>query len=215
MYHELIEGPAPTGVSLNGAFVKRGDSFFQLLESFDENSFIVGSRAYTERARAEWEKNRKWSPEVESIADRKALTEILDQRKTYAEKQKLKPAYQKYYPSPQVPEDALYVVNAEKLRQLEASLNEPNETGSSKAAISVVSDGWDGFHQDDSFYPEELDIALQAWRAVSIACPSGRPLKHLKEYIKKMHPHLLDSQIKRIATVCNWDRSPGRPGEDE
>lgn len=45
VYHQLIGGPAIELVGLDGAFVKRGDVYCRLVESWDENPYTKGSLA--------------------------------------------------------------------------------------------------------------------------------------------------------------------------
>jgi hypothetical protein len=64
---------------------------------------------------------------------------------------------------------------------------------------------------DDPRWPEELGIALTAWRA---ACNNAekegkRPGAYIREWLAKHYPKLSDEAVKRIATVANWDKSPG------
>lgn len=65
---------------------------------------------------------------------------------------------------------------------------------------------------DPSDLPEELDAANMAFRAVSNA--KGKPTetfrKRIIAYLKENHPNLTDEAIKRISTLANSDKSPGR-----
>jgi hypothetical protein len=73
---------------------------------------------------------------------------------------------------------------------------------------------WGGFDPDASDYPRELDIALTAWRAItnarkSVTNPKDSVFKWLE---KNCDRKTLSAEArKRIATVCNWEKSGGRP----
>ncbi|OGB22679.1 MAG: hypothetical protein A3I66_12670 [Burkholderiales bacterium RIFCSPLOWO2_02_FULL_57_36] len=80
-----------------------------------------------------------------------------------------------------------------------------------KTVIQENQSVWDGFDVDDLRYPEELDIALQAWRAVSNN-PSNAPIKEqLTDWLKQSGYPLSTAANERITTLCNWDKSGGRP----
>lgn len=74
--------------------------------------------------------------------------------------------------------------------------------------------GWDGFDPAQPEYPEELDVALQAWRAVSNN-PGNRPKEQLEIWVRTNYPHIAKSNesLKRIATVANWSKG-GRPTKE-
>ena len=75
----------------------------------------------------------------------------------------------------------------------------------------IQENGWEGFDQDAPSYPEELDIALQAWRAVSLSEREGAIKEQLVRWIRDNYPEQSANSIDRIATVANWDKSGGRP----
>ena len=58
--------------------------------------------------------------------------------------------------------------------------------------------------------PEELDIAMIAWRAAYKGIKQGeKPGVYIRTWLAKNYPHLKDEARKRIAIVANWDKSPG------
>lgn len=65
---------------------------------------------------------------------------------------------------------------------------------------------------DHEKYPEELSIANNAWRAVAIngQGEGSTPKRRLENWLRINYKNLNDEQIKRIATVCNWDKARGR-----
>lgn len=66
---------------------------------------------------------------------------------------------------------------------------------------------------DDPRWPPELGLAISAWQAAVDRCKEGdKPKDVIKEWMKTRQECLsLSSEAKeRIATIANWDRSPGR-----
>lgn len=57
-------------------------------------------------------------------------------------------------------------------------------------------------------YPSELDIALQAWRAVSTTADKGKPKARIKAWLDS-NTKLSNEAKERIATVANWDKTGG------
>lgn len=72
-------------------------------------------------------------------------------------------------------------------------------------------DAWEGFDETADTYPKELDIALQAWRAVSERRDFSKTVKEqVENWVKEHYPDLSDEAKQRIATVCNWEKKGGR-----
>lgn len=64
---------------------------------------------------------------------------------------------------------------------------------------------------DDTRWPEELGIAVTAWRA---ACNNAekdgkRPGAYIREWVQKAYPGRAEASYDRIAVVANWDKTPG------
>lgn len=93
--------------------------------------------------------------------------------------------------------------NIAELEERVRALVEQNE--------ELKSTTWDGFDVAADSYPEELDIALQAWRAVSNQKKAGStPKQQLAAWVEARYPTLSTDARKRIATLCNWDTRGGR-----
>jgi hypothetical protein len=68
------------------------------------------------------------------------------------------------------------------------------------------------YPEDSDQWPEELGIALTAWRAaVNNAMSSGKkPGAYIRAWLDEAYPNQAGSERhKRIAIVANWDKTPG------
>ena len=78
---------------------------------------------------------------------------------------------------------------------------------------------WEGFNQDSSNYPSELDIAMQAWRGVTKGQNTGGTAKErIERWLDVRYPDrrdLSNEARQRIAVICNWEKSGGRPRRKE
>lgn len=66
---------------------------------------------------------------------------------------------------------------------------------------------------DDPRWPEELGIAMTAWRAAcnGVDGTGKRPGAFIRDWLTEHYPDLSSEAIKRIATVANWDKQAGAP----
>jgi hypothetical protein len=69
------------------------------------------------------------------------------------------------------------------------------------------------FDKTSSTYPVELDIALQAWRAVTEAEGKGKPKARIRVWLDS-NTDLSNEAKERIATVANWDKTGGATRSD-
>ncbi|MBP0132440.1 MAG: hypothetical protein ITD31_03515 [Nitrosospira sp.] len=65
------------------------------------------------------------------------------------------------------------------------------------------------FDKSSETYPTELDIAFQAWRAVSATEGKGKPKARIRKWLDTNAIHLSNEAKERIVTVANWDKSGG------
>jgi hypothetical protein len=107
--------------------------------------------------------------------------------------------------------------NAELVAANEKLHSENDALGQENAAlqarlVEIQPRVWDGFDDDSDNYPPELDIAMQAWRAVthSPVDASLTPKDRIVAWLSKCYPKLSGVATERIKTVCNWDKTPGR-----
>lgn len=65
---------------------------------------------------------------------------------------------------------------------------------------------------DHENWPPELDVAILAWRAVSNGWGDSteNPKERLVGWLRMHYPDLSEEQFKRISTVANWHKTPGR-----
>lgn len=72
-----------------------------------------------------------------------------------------------------------------------------------------------GFEIDPDMYAEELDVALITYRAVTQRirreAPDRQARELIAEWLGEHYPNLTAAARERIATVCNWDKTGGRP----
>ena len=64
------------------------------------------------------------------------------------------------------------------------------------------------FNQESTTYPIELDLACQAWRAVSSTNSKGKPKARIEKWLKD-NTKLSDSAMERISIVANWEKTGG------
>lgn len=73
---------------------------------------------------------------------------------------------------------------------------------------------WEGFDPDSGTYPSELDIAMQAWRAVTNRPTADLTAKEqIENWLNQNYPDrrkLSQEARERIAVICNWEKSGGR-----
>ena len=100
----------------------------------------------------------------------------------------------------------------EKLAAANKTLQADNEQLAARLA-DLESKTWE-FDEDAETYPRELDIAVQAWVAVSKAGGgSGTPKQRIADWLDKNYPtkeELSGDARKRIAILANWEKTGGR-----
>lgn len=70
------------------------------------------------------------------------------------------------------------------------------------------------FDKASTTYLPELDIALQAWRAVSATEGKGKPKAQIKAWLETNAKELTGEAKERIATVANWHKIRGATRTD-
>ena len=72
------------------------------------------------------------------------------------------------------------------------------------------------FDESAENYPRELDVAMQAWWAVSKQRDSSMTVKQqISAWLGKNYPKLSEESRERIATICNWEKRGGRRSQDQ
>jgi hypothetical protein len=70
---------------------------------------------------------------------------------------------------------------------------------------------WRGFNKESPFYPLELDVAMQAWVAVSGNRDTSMTVKEqVKDWLEPRFKVLSREALERAMTVCNWEKRGGR-----
>jgi|GEM_PF-1331791 len=119
VYHQLIGGPKIDLVGLDGAFVRRGDAYCRLVESYDENEFRKGTSA----ARREIERFLSMN-EVSDEREKEIWNKFEGERKEYL-KEKMEAPYERdFFPAGGLPRDGVYVVRTAAIVDFLERLNE-------------------------------------------------------------------------------------------
>jgi hypothetical protein len=119
-FQNITGGPGVTLIAIDGAFVERNDGrVFQLQEDYDENEYQAGSKAELKLLK-QYIINKQLS---ESEAD-ELLKKHAEDRKEFLERRKNTPKEDHYYPAGGLPEDAVFVVRRESIRDFEQFVND-------------------------------------------------------------------------------------------
>lgn len=109
------------------------------------------------------------------------------------------------YPLPNAP--TVQATNPEALAEIERLKVEIERL---KAELIEAREG--ASFADNERWPEELDIAMMAWRAALSGAEQAakKPRVYMLEWLEKNCGEKLNqTQRDRIATVANWDKTPG------
>jgi len=71
---------------------------------------------------------------------------------------------------------------------------------------------WDGFDDNVDTYSKELAIAVKAHGVISKNWKKGSSIKkQIFMWVQENYPKLSNEEKKRIAKICNWQKSGGAP----
>ncbi|MES2824646.1 MAG: hypothetical protein V4732_13660 [Pseudomonadota bacterium] len=129
VYHQLIGGPKIDLVGLDGAFVKQGNVFCRLVESFDDNEYQKGSLAVKKQLENCVENNEIPEQKIKSMWD----TFDAD-RKEYLKERDSRPRHKDYFPAGGLPKDGVYTV---KTAAIVGFLNRINENPLNERPLST------------------------------------------------------------------------------
>lgn len=108
----------------------------------------------------------------------------------------------------------LLLADREKIVEICQRLIRERDELTGKAA-ELESLAWEGFDPESDTYPPELDIAMQVWRAVTNHPDSSMTAKEqIENWLSKNYPDRRKLTLEarsRIAVLCNWEKSGGRP----
>lgn len=65
------------------------------------------------------------------------------------------------------------------------------------------------FDKASTTYPPELDIAVQAWKAISTTEGKGKPKARIEAWLNTNADQLSNAAKKRIEIVANWEKTGG------
>ena len=108
-----------------------------------------------------------------------------------------------------VPLDSMIQISAFAAWALSNDSDVPQEFASFAASEPVTPE----FDKLSPTYPPELDLALQAWRAVSKSNDKGKPKARIRTWLDA-NTALSNEAKERIATVANWDKLGGATRTD-
>jgi len=161
MYQELTHGPDVTLVSMNGAFVVAGDgSYCQLQESFDDNEHQPGSRAAG--AMLETVIDRQ---DVDDETAAKMRADHKDQRKAFLAEPLRHLKSRGYYPTADLPDDAVLVVRVDALMDFIDAVAGPRSP-SKKVATDL------GTRERDTLLKLVIGMAIGGYGHVPMAAKS-------------------------------------------
>ena len=122
LYQQLTGGPTVELTCIDGTFLRRGDKFLRLAESWDENPYQKGSKA-AEEAIKDSILHKNISPEDEA----KIWENYKKSRKEFLEQQKTIPFKDQFYPAGQLPLDGVYVVRSSAILEFLTRVNGPQD----------------------------------------------------------------------------------------
>lgn len=69
------------------------------------------------------------------------------------------------------------------------------------------------FDKENITYPKELDLAIQAWQAISTTHDKRQPKARIKSWLDQ-HSNLSNEAKERISVVANWNKTGGATRTD-
>jgi hypothetical protein len=118
-FQMLTGGPEVTLTNMEGVFVRQGDVICNLVESFDNNPYQKGSKAWGEDVEKHIRTNKLSKEEAKTVRD-----QYKEDRKSYLKKQSEAPHEDGYYPAGGIPKDAVLVVRTEAILAFLQSIND-------------------------------------------------------------------------------------------
>ena len=70
------------------------------------------------------------------------------------------------------------------------------------------------FDKASTTYPTELDLAMQAWQAVTSSEGKGKPKARIRAWLDSNTKNISNEAKERISIVANWDKSGGATTTD-
>jgi hypothetical protein len=123
VYHQHIGAPEIDLVGLNGVFVRRGDTYYRLVESYEDNEFQRGSLA----AKSESERFIR-----EHKLTQKRINEIREkfdgERKEYLKNRMAAPYENGFFPAGGLPKNGVYVVRTAAIMDFLTAIKEAPPT---------------------------------------------------------------------------------------
>lgn len=139
-YQQMIGGPEVETISIDGAFVCRNDSMFQIQEDFDCNEYQAGSMAQRDAIERLIVDKGLDTASVRDLTAKYAhdRAEFLERRKTQCETEK-------YYPAGGLPRDAMLVIQTSALQEFEREQTTTSAPGVIESLLPTASISAKGF----------------------------------------------------------------------
>ena len=119
IYQRLTGGPDATNVPMDGAFVEGTNGLLcQLQDDYDDNELCTGSTADLKMI-----KRYIAAKKINTADADKLLKQHKEDRKKFLADRESEPEIARYYPGGGLPEDAMFVVRIDALRELEKIVN--------------------------------------------------------------------------------------------
>ncbi|MEN0038408.1 MAG: hypothetical protein AAGC78_15130 [Cellvibrio sp.] len=119
VYQHLTGGPEIELTNLNGTFLRKGEAFCRLVESWDDNEYQKGSLAAKRQLEELIEQGEIPEENIKAMWDK-----FKADRKEYLAKRDSRPRHDDYYPAGCLPRDGVYVVRTAAIVDFLSQINE-------------------------------------------------------------------------------------------
>lgn len=113
------DGPAITLSNLEGAFVRQGETYCQLMEDFEENEFCAGSEASLEAIKEKIERDKLDKQVADALLEKHKIN-----RQAFLKGRKESDKSSHYYPRAGLSQDAVWVVKTTALQEFERAVSD-------------------------------------------------------------------------------------------
>lgn len=119
LYHQFIGGPTIELTNINGTFLRKGDIFCRLVESWDDNEYQKGSMAVKRQLEELVAKREIPEENIKPMWEKYKAD-----RKEYLAERDSRPRHKDFYPAGGLPQDGVYVVRTAAIVDFLTAINE-------------------------------------------------------------------------------------------